>query len=56
MACIEVHGYVGEVELLNGVGHALFVCRFGGGTLGNVEVGDEIGKTVRFWSSLDGTK
>lgn len=46
VASVKVLGDVGEVELGDGVVGALLVGRGGVGTLGNVGVGDEVGKRV----------
>lgn len=44
---IEIHGHVGEVELLDGVGGAFLVGGGRAGALGHVQVGDEVREGIR---------
>ncbi len=46
VASIEVHGNVGQVELLEGIHGQLLVGRGGAAALGDVHVGDQVGKGV----------
>ena len=54
MAGVEVHGYVGQVELLERVGDAIAVARGGGLALLDVAVGDEVGEGVGLDDQGDG--
>lgn len=48
MATVKVHGDVGQVELGDGIVGALEVGGLGTSALGNVEVGNEVGKGIGF--------
>lgn len=49
VAHVDVHGDVGEVEFLQGVGDAFPVGGGGVGAFLDAEVGDEVGEAVGFW-------
>ena len=46
MTCVEIHGHIGKVELLDGIVGALKVGRLGTSTLGHVQVRDHVCERV----------